>query len=385
LEAELPAGQWHVVAVGKAAGAMALGAADHFGARLIDGLVVTAPGHSPSELADIAALRVLESAHPRPDERSLAAGAAVAEFISGLPAQARILFLVSGGASSLVERLVAGVDLDDLRQINDWALASGCPIGAVNALRRAISTIKGGGLAALAGRRTTLALMISDVPRDDPAVIGSGLLHAGDAISDGAPDLPPEIAEIVARARRASLPMTEVPDVPYRIVASIRHACRAAASCGQARGLGVTVSRRRFAGDAAGLGRRFGRAVLAGPPQTLHVWGGESTITLPVDPGHGGRNQHLALAAAQVLAGSRHAALLAAGTDGIDGVTLDAGAIVDGGTLDRGCDAGFEAGRCLSGADSGRFLEASGDLLHTGPTLTNVGDLVLGARGGRVE
>ena len=364
---------------------MALGAADHFGTRLSNGLVVTKPGHWPPELAAITALRVIESAHPQPDERSLAAGAAVASTIASVPERGQILFLVSGGASSLVERLVEGVDLDDLRRINDWAIASGRPIGEVNALRRAISGIKGGGLAALAGRRTTLALMISDVPRDDPAVIGSGLLHAGAALGVMTRSLPPEIAEIVTRAGRAPRRMTEVPDVPYRIVASIRDACRAAAQCGAARGLGVTLSRRRFAGDAAGLGRRFARAVLAGPPQTLHVWGGESTITLPARPGCGGRSQHLALSAAGVLAGTRDAALLAAGTDGIDGVTADAGAIVDGGTLERGRDAGLEASGCLSGADSGRFLEASGDLLHTGPTLTNVGDVVLGGKGSRVE
>ena len=106
-------------------------------------------------------------------------------------------------------------------------------------------------------------------------------------------------------------------------------------------------------------------------------------MILPRDPGYGGRNQHLALAAATVLAGAADSALLAAGTDGIDGVTRDAGALVDGGTLERGTDAGLDASQCLARADSGRFLEASGDLLHTGPTYTNVGDLVLGLRGSR--
>jgi len=364
---------------------MALGAADYFGARLTSGLVVTRAGHLPSELAAINSLRVIESAHPQPDERSLAAGAAVADDVSGLPGHARILFLVSGGASSLVERLAAGVDLADLRRINDWALASGRAIAEVNALRRAVSTLKGGGLATLAGQRTALALMISDVPRDDPTVIGSGLLHAGAGLGAGIPALPPDIARILARARRAPLRMADVPEVPCRIVASVRQACRAAAERGQARGFVTAVSRRRFSGEATRLGRKFAREVLGARPRTLLVWGGESTIMLPPAPGHGGRNQHLALSAARVLAGTGDAALLAAGTDGIDGVTADAGAVVDGGTVARGSDAGLEARHCLVRADSGRFLEASGDLLHTGPTLTNVGDVVLGVRGSRVE
>jgi hydroxypyruvate reductase len=108
-------------------------------------------------------------------------------------------------------------------------------------------------------------------------------------------------------------------------------------------------------------------------------------MTLPPDPGYGGRNQHLALSAAVVLRGQVSATLLAAGTDGIDGVTADAGAIIDGDTWQHGGDAGLDASQCLVRADSGRFLEATGDLLHTGPTLTNVGDVVFALRGRRTE
>jgi hydroxypyruvate reductase len=218
--------------------------------------------------------------------------------------------------------------------------------------------------------------MISDVPRDDPEVLGSGLLHASGGSPTASPRLPPHLALVVARARAHTV-RREVPAVPYRIVASVRDACRAAAVQGEAEGLRVRVARSRFAGDARRLGRRFARSVFGAPARSLFVWGGESTIILPPEPGYGGRNQHLALAAAQVLAGHPGAALLAAGTDGVDGVTADAGAIVDAGTLERGLDAGLDARCSLMGADSGRFLEASGDLLHTGATLTNVGDLVL--------
>lgn len=345
-------GDWRMVAVGKAAGAMAGGALEALGDRVSRVIVVTKPGHCPAAVADDPRVRVIESAHPVPDESSLAAGAAVADFVSGAPADAQLLFLVSGGASSLVEVLADGVTLEELQAVNSLALGSGIDIGATNARRRALSRLKGGGLARLAGRRRSLALMISDVPGDDPALIGSGLLHAAGR--------------------------THIPVIPYRIVANVRQACRAAARLGASRGLEVHVARRRFRGNAALLGARFARRLVAAPRGSLLVWGGESTVRLPANPGAGGRNQHLALAAALELRGRHGVALLAAGTDGVDGVTDDAGALVDGDTCARGADAGLEPGGSLARADSGGFLEASGDLVHTGPTLTNVGDLVLG-------
>jgi hydroxypyruvate reductase len=112
----------------------------------------------------------------------------------------------------------------------------------------------------------------------------------------------------------------------------------------------------------------------------LRIWGGESTVRLPVKPGRGGRNQHLALAAARLLVSHDELTLFAAGTDGTDGVTSDAGAIVDSETVERGTLSGLDADDCLARADSGAFLEASGDLVHSGPTGTNVGDLVLGIK-----
>jgi hydroxypyruvate reductase len=142
----------------------------------------------------------------------------------------------------------------------------------------------------------------------------------------------------------------------------------------------VRVAPRRLTGDAATVGRRLAGKLRALPPGTLQVWGGETTVALPSRSGRGGRNQHLALAAAIEIERrpATPAALLAAGTDGIDGASPDAGALVDAGTCLRGRDAGFDPHVSLERADSGSFLEASGDLLHTGATLTNVGDLVLG-------
>jgi len=353
-------GPWYVVAIGKAAAAMSQGAIDALGELSAGGLIVVPEDHLPTGFAaESHGLAVLYGSHPVPDASSLQAGEGVARFVAGLPAEAQILFLVSGGASSLVEWLVPGATLDDLQALNRRALQSGAPISEVNALRRKLSRLKGGGLARLAGARRTQALMMSDVPGDDPRLIGSGLLHSSD---------------------------DDLPHVPVRIVASIRHACAAAAHAARLQGLRVSLVRSRFAGEAEALGTKFAAALARLPAGVLQVRGGESTVRLPERPGRGGRNQHLALAAAIALErrALNEASLLAAGTDGIDGDSADAGAIVDGDTCQRGRDAGCDPGASLAQADSGSFLEAAGDLLHTGPTLTNVGDLVLGLRmGGR--
>ncbi len=385
LAARPVSGTWHVVAVGKAAGAMALGAADVLGERLAGGIVVAPAGHFPGPLhAHAPHMHLVTSSHPVPDERSLAAGEAVARFVTALPGHAPLLFLVSGGASALLEWPRAGVTLDDLAQVNRWALASGAPITQVNAIRRRLSSLKGGGLAAMAGRRRSLALMISDVPRDEPRVIGSGLLHAPDpAETLATATLPLRVRAALERAG-ADDRRTTPPRVPTRMVATIRMACAAAAAKAASHGYAPYRNRVRMTGYAAGLGTRWAARARRLPSRTLAIQGGESTVELPVQPGRGGRNQHLALAAAIALEARdiRGVWLLAAGTDGSDGTTADAGAIVDAGTCRRGRDAGYDPHVSLAAADSGSFLEAAGDLLHTGATLTNVGDLVLVLKAG---
>jgi hydroxypyruvate reductase len=229
------------------------------------------------------------------------------------------------------------------------------------------------------------ALMISDVPGDDPRVIGSGLLHAFQdepATEADVAALSPELRELFGRIDARPAIHASVPDVPVRIVASLGSACRAAAVAARAQGLMARVVRARIEGDAAELGVRVIASLARQPEDIVQVRGGESTVRLPASPGRGGRNQHLALAAALELErrGLREVSLLAAGTDGVDGASNDAGALVDAGTCQRGRDGGCDPDVSLARADSGTFLEAAGDLLHTGPTLTNVGDLVLGLR-----
>jgi hydroxypyruvate reductase len=195
-------------------------------------------------------------------------------------------------------------------------------------------------------------LFVSDVPHDDPRVIGSGLMG-----------LDPGGADNIERT----------------VVASIDHAAAAVAAHALQLGLTVHAPRERFADSAVRLGARFAHELHLGVAQ-LCVWGGESTVELPPQPGRGGRNQHLALTAARLIAGHSELLLLAAGTDGSDGVTEDAGALVDGESCARIALAQLEADECLARADSARALAASGDLVHTGPTGTNVGDLVIGLK-----
>lgn len=369
-----------VVAVGKAAESMTRGTLEVLGERCVGGLLIgrDAPG-DPQSLGK-QRIRWTIGGHPIPDEGSLAAGAQLLRHLAATPADASLLFLLSGGASSLVEVPVAGVSLDTLQRINRWLLGSGLPIGAMNRVRTAVSRVKGGGLLALLPNRCLRVLAISDVPGDDPGVIGSGLLvPRGDLVQSLEDlDLPTWIRDATAlglAARPATLP----PSPAVELVARLEDAKQAAAAAAGDLGLPVQVHGGFLEGDASERGRELARLLIMGPPG-VQVWGGETTVRLPARPGRGGRNQHLALSAAIEIAGRTDCLLLAAGTDGSDGNTGDAGALVDGGTLERGTLDGLDARDCLARADAGTFLAASGDLIHTGPTGTNVMDLALGLR-----
>ena len=347
-----PTGPVWLAAVGKAAPAMALGAHDALGPRIARSLIITREGHTPPELLARPAVEVVAGAHPVPDQRSLTAGARLLEWVEALPSQVEPLFLISGGASSLVEVLNPGTTLPDLERFTARELAAGTAIGELNAKRIALSRIKGGRLTARLGGRPARALFVSDVPGDDPAVIGSGVLGPASAGED--------------RIERT-------------IVASVERAVAGAAAAARAHGLSVHAPARRFDDDALRLAARFAHELRLSPSQVC-VWGGESTVQLPPNPGTGGRNQHLALGAAKLIAGQADLLLLAAGTDGTDGVTEDAGALVDAESCARVALDGLDVDACLARADSGTALAASGDLVHLGPTGTNVGDLVIGLK-----
>ena len=330
-----------VLAVGKPAGAMARAALDHFGA--VPCLVVTKDGHGEGLPEHV---RLIEASHPVPDARSLQGGRALREAVGSMAPGTRLLLLVSGGASSLAEDLMPGKTLDDLAALNRRLLSAGLDIGAMNAERRRISRIKGGGL--LSGFRGghVEVLAISDVPGDDLMVIGSGI---------GAL---PDRHDYAARAR---------------IVASNAHARAAAAKAAEEVGFDVLANEEALHDDLPALAERLGPRLRAMPRGAM-ILGGEPTVVLPENPGLGGRNQALALALAKEIAGCDGITVVVGGTDGTDGPTDAAGAIVDDSTWGEGAEDSLKA------ADSGTYLARKGALLITGPTGTNVMDLLVAIR-----
>ncbi|MBI5040347.1 MAG: DUF4147 domain-containing protein [Gammaproteobacteria bacterium] len=381
------------VAIGKAASAMLTGAFAVLGEQLQHALLVTKHGHVQGRA--FPRTEILEAAHPVPDATSLAAGERLLDVLAAAPANISWLFLISGGASSLVEVLPTAMTLADMQRVNQWLLASGLPIEQMNAVRRRLSRIKGGRLRAYLGDRPARVLLISDVPGDDPAIIGSGLLHAASADADALPEqLPAWLNDLCAQtdAMSADVPAAHIDTA---VVARLDQALDVVARGAAALGYRVVRAPERLHGDAVEAGRHIAASLIAGTPG-VYLWGGETTVRLPDQPGRGGRCQQLALAAAQVLAEQPSICLLAAGTDGSDGpsnmmgnvmgdVVDDmagdvAGACVDGRTLARGTLDGLDAASALQQADAGRFLEAAGDLLDTGPTGTNVTDVVIGLK-----
>lgn len=373
-----------VAAVGKAASAMLLGAHDALGDTLQRAILITKDDHVAPQCFGLPGIEILESSHPMPDERSLAAGDRLLQWVDEIPPDTDVLCLVSGGASALVDSLVPGATFEQLTALNARGLASGMTIVELNAQRSKLSQIKGGRLAAriaakVSGSGKVRALFISDVPGHDPAVIGSGLMGpsssaaavgAGGVTAAGSTGEP--VSAAVARGESSD-------GIQRTVIASIDHAMERVIAEAYKCGLAPWRDARIFDGDASRLAVRFAHELHMSANQVC-VWGGESTVQLPENPGRGGRNQHLALAAARIIAGHENLLLLVAGTDGTDGVTSDAGALVDGETCSRIALSEIDVQESLKRADSGTALAAAGDLIHTGPTGTNVGDIIIGLK-----
>lgn len=328
-----------IIAVGKAAAAMVEGVQEVFGSD-IPALVATKYGHG-GDLPE--SCHVIEAAHPVPDQNTLVAGHEVFHRVQEMGAGTHLLMLVSGGASALAELPEAGITLDALKAENARMLAAGMDIHAMNARRKDLSQIKGGKLLAAFQGELVTTLAISDVEGDSLSVIGSGIGNA------------PESYDFSFD--------------PY-IVASNHIARAAAAERASALGFNVMSDAETLYGDVHDLARAFGETLRHAPPG-VHIFGGEPTVVLPPDPGQGGRNQALALLLARELSGLLDITVLVAGTDGTDGPTEAAGGIIGGATW-REDGAG-----ALKRADSGRFLKAHDALFETGPTGTNVMDLMV--------
>lgn len=370
-------GRLWAVAIGKAAAAMAQGALDALPGDIERLLVVTKYGHG-CPLGPGA--RVMEAGHPVPDGASLEAGRALVRFLGEAPEDTGLLFLISGGASALVEVLPEGYGEAELAQVNRLLLGGGQAIDGINAVRKRISCIKGGRLARYLSGRRTLQLLISDVPDDALDVIGSGMLIPDNSCAPRSGSLPSWVERMMAQAGPA--PATDDPifkSIQSRIVASNRTARAAVAKAARESGLKVFEHDELMAGSP-GVSADSLVAEVCGGEAGIYIWGGETPVTLPPEPGRGGRCQALALEIALRIEGTEGMHFLCGSTDGTDGPTEDAGALVDAGTIARGASEGLDAAGALARADAGTFLEAAGALLQTGPTGTNVMDLVIACK-----
>lgn len=378
-------GRLFVFAAGKAAAPMARAAEDWAGARLAGGLVVTKDGHGLA----LRSLTLCEAAHPVPDERSEAAGREVLRRVGMLTAADEALVLLSGGASALLSTPAAGITREDLALVTEALLAGGASIDEFNAVRKHLGRVGGGQLAAACPARRIRVLAVSDVPGNRLDVIGSGPC---------APD-PTTFAqalEVLSRRARGRVPgavrerlragargeIEETPGagdacfagVSHEVVADNARARRASVQEARRLGIHAVDAGEILSGEARDAGRRFAALGSAlGSAPALLVAGGETTVTLR-GTGRGGRNQELALAAALSL--GRKLSLLALGSDGGDGPTPAAGAFVDADTVAEGRSRGAIAAEALANNDSYAFFARQGGLLETGPTGTNVMDLL---------
>lgn len=343
-------GRRGLFACGKAAVSMASGAA---GTAPFDEILVVAPKGTaaPGALSDSVAF----AAHPEPDRTSVAAARAALAFFRGFGAGDEIVALVSGGASSLLSLPREGWTLSAKRSRIRRAMRAGWDIERLNRLRVSLSRIKGGRLADAAAARVT-TLVLSDVPGEDFRIVGSG----------------PTVSPRKPRDRA------------FRI-GDNRTGIAASAAAAKARGFSVSIEREPLSGEAADAGRAFARRLLRlarrRPGPVVLLAGGETTVSLARRAGRGGRNQEAALAAAVEIAGKTGLTILAAGSDGRDGSSENAGAVADGETIERAESRGLDAAKFLAAHDSASFFARAGGAFRTGPTGTNVADWWYGYAG----
>ncbi len=357
-----------VLAAGKASRAMAAAAVEAIDRPVRGGVVTPDGGH-------VDGLEVLVGTHPIPSEASARAGNRLLELAHTATPGTSVLVLLSGGASALCSVPPAGIDVEDLVRFSSRLIRSGAPIEDLNTVRSALSRFKAGGLGgALGGAGEVRVLAISDVVGSDPAVIASGPtvprpvepMHAIEVAEKWG-------IEVNGHVRKAIL-AAEIPErrfYPVEVIADGQTLARAAVDAARARGVEA-----RLGWTVTGEARRTAAAVVAGARPGLTAHAGETVVT---DAGTlpGGRNQEAALAAARALPTAGASAFLALGSDGIDGTTDDAGAVVDGDTWAAIRAAGFDPTSLLDVHDAHTALGAVGSLIHTGRTGTNVADLWL--------
>jgi hydroxypyruvate reductase len=380
-----PGARLWIVALGKAAPAMAAAAAECLGDRLAGGVVTTLEASPPIHPR----ISSILTGHPLPDQGSLAAGEASRALVARAGPDDLLLALISGGGSAMYELLQEGTSLDEVRALNDMLIRSGAPVQEINTVRKALSLVKGGGLARLALPARTVGLVLSDVVGNSLAAVASGPT-AGRALKPGEArrilqarglwdQTSPEIRAALTSSAPASRAEERIPGPLNILIGSNRDMVRAAIDEALRLGLRPIVVTARMQGEARQVGARFGRRLLRAPGRTCLLMGGETTVSVR-GRGKGGRNQELALAAALELEGASGIAVLAFASDGVDGPTDAAGAAVDGTTLARARRLGLDPRAALAANDSYSLLHACEALITTGLTGTNVGDLVVGLR-----
>lgn len=383
-------GRLWLIAIGKAAIPMAGAAVECLGDRLAGGIALTRHGYGGS----IRGVRVHEAGHPIPDVAGLHAGGEIGALCDRVAAEDTVLCLLSGGGSALLAAPPPGVSLDDLARTTGLLIGCGATIDEVNTVRRHLSALQGGRLARRLAPARVVTLALSDVVGDHPEAIASGPTVADPTSVDDAIRVLRDhrLVERVPRTVRGWLKRgadaetvkpgdSAVRNTAFAIVGRNATLLDAVEQAGREAGCHVLRETEPILGEARDAGRAFGRRVadLAsdGARRTVLVAGGETTVTVTGD-GRGGRNQEFALAAALELSGIEGGAVVALASDGSDGVTDAAGAIVDGSTVERIERAGLDPHAALAGNDTYTALRASRDVLFTGPTRTNVADAYVG-------
>ncbi len=388
-----PRGRTVVLGAGKAGGAMAA-AVDALWPKeaALSGLVVTRYGHLPPAYGSRPGhIEVVEAAHPVPDAAGQRAAQRMLELTRGLSADDLVLCLISGGGSALLALPAEGLSLDDKRAVNQALLASGAAIDEMNCVRKHLSAIKGGRLGALCAPARVVTLAISDVPGDAPELIASGPTVPDPSTCADALRILDRYGIAISHAARAGLESGafETPkpgDARFtghevHLIATPQQSLEAAAQMARAAGLAAHILSDAVEGESrvvGGVHAAIARSVARrGEPfakPCLILSGGETTVTLSPEAGRGGRATEFLLGCAIALQGEAGVHVLAADTDGIDGVEDNAGAIVGPDTLARAGAHGLKAQDFLDRNDAYRFFEALGDLVVTGPTFTNVND-----------
>ncbi|TKV72265.1 glycerate kinase [Rhizobium sp. AU243] len=379
-----PQGRCIVVGAGKASAAMAAALEAAWPDVDVSGVVVTRYGHA----VPAGRIRIIEASHPVPDESSLEAGRAVLDAVSGLSKRDLVIAMISGGGSALLVAPAGDMSLADKQAVNRALLASGATIREMNAIRKHLSVIKGGQLAKAAEPARLVTMVISDVPGDDPSDIASGPTVADDSTIAEVREivrrrgiaLPPSALAVLESGHETPKSHDMASDV--RMIATPSLALEAAAEVAAAAGLRTLILGDALEGEARELGTVLGGVALSaatrghplkGPAVILS--GGEATVTIGSGgAGRGGRNTEFLLALAATLNGRPGLWAIACDTDGIDGTEDAAGAIVTPDTLVRAAALNLDAKAYLASHDSYRFFEHLGDLVKTGPTLTNVND-----------